>query len=153
MGWLGFGIGMGFRTARYSRYAARSVLRSGRRCGGGSRRPRGPVFHHGYCDINHRTQGAADRCAQSASYRRVEAAAITAERQRQAEAEYAAIQRRAQVAEQRAMAKARRVLRERRRAELWRKVNSVMHLKRDPPHEWDGQHSTTQAAYQYKSPV
>jgi hypothetical protein len=130
MGWLGFGIGMGFRTARYSRYAVRSALRSGRR--GGTRRPRGPVFHHGYCDINHRTQGAVDRCAQSARYRRVEAAAITAERQRQAEAEYAAIQRRVQVAEQRAIAEARRVLRERRRAELWRKVISVMSLKLEP---------------------
>jgi hypothetical protein len=125
MGWLGFGIGMGFRTMRYSRYAARSALRPGRR--GGYRRPRGPVYHHGYCDINHRTQGAADRCAQSARYRRVEAAAIAAERQRRAEAEYAAIHRRAQLAEQRAIAKARRIIREQRRAELFRKLISVMY--------------------------
>lgn len=49
------------------------------------RGPRGNHYSHGYCDIAHRTQGAADRCSVSGTYRKVEALAIARERQAQAE--------------------------------------------------------------------
>ncbi|HEY0691489.1 MAG TPA: hypothetical protein VGD71_20915 [Kribbella sp.] len=68
-------------------YGAKAASRAGR----SSCRPyraRAPHYSHGYCTIAHRSQGAAQRCATSAAYRRVEAAGIAADRQREREAAY-----------------------------------------------------------------
>lgn len=65
-------------------YGAKAASRAGRRSR--SYRPRAPRYTHGYCTVAHRSEGAAQRCAMTAAYRRVEAAAIAAERQRAWEA-------------------------------------------------------------------
>lgn len=85
--------------------AARSGSRS---------RARTPRYSHGYCTIAHRSEGAAQRCAMTAAYRRVEAAAIAEERRQQQEAEYRAIARRVEAAEWNAK---REVKRQRRQAQ------------------------------------
>lgn len=74
MGWISFGIGTAFRGARYTRKAIRYSTRGSRRSY--STRPKAPAYNHGHCTINHRTPGAAQRCSQTAAYRRAEAAAI-----------------------------------------------------------------------------
>jgi hypothetical protein len=51
----------------------------------GRRRPRGRYYSHGYCTIAHRSVGAAERCAETARYRREEARAIARKRQAIAE--------------------------------------------------------------------
>jgi len=48
---------------------------------GTRRRPGGWYYSHGYCTIAHRTLGAAERCAETAKYRREEAREIARERQ------------------------------------------------------------------------
>jgi hypothetical protein len=102
-------------------YGAKAASRAGR-SSHRPRRARAPHYSHGYCTIAHRSQGAAQRCATSAAYRRVEAAGIAADRQREREATYREIARRAAVAEQRAMREARR----QRRRQLWARHRNLM---------------------------
>jgi hypothetical protein len=52
---------------------------------GSRRRPRGRHYLHGYCTVAHRTVGAAERCAETARYRREAARQMARERQAIAE--------------------------------------------------------------------
>jgi hypothetical protein len=81
-------------------YSAKALGRSGR-----SYR-RVPRYRHGYCTIGHLSPGAADRCAQTAAYKRIERAAIVEERRRADDAAIAAAMKRAR---QRRLAKERGV--------------------------------------------
>ncbi len=72
------------------------------------RRPRTPRYSHGQCPTTHRSPRAAQRCSTTAAYRRVKAAAIAAERERQREAEYRAIARGVAAAERNAAKEAKR---------------------------------------------
>jgi hypothetical protein len=119
-------------------YGAKAASRAGR-SSRGSYRPRTPSYSHGYCTIAHRSEGAAQRCATSAAYRRVEAAGIAADRQREREAAYREIARRAALAEQRAMKEARR----QRRRQFWaRHRNLVPFSKKDASPDTAGARAT-----------
>lgn len=61
------------------------LLRAANRSHNRRRPARGNYYSHGYCQIAHRTQGAADRCSMTGTYRKVEALAIAREKQAQAE--------------------------------------------------------------------
>lgn len=92
-------------------YGAKAVSRAGHNSRG--YRPRSPVYSHGYCTIRHRSEGAAQRCAMTAAYRRVEAAAIAAEQRRAWEA----AEREAARREEAAIAAAAKWAKRQRRAE------------------------------------
>lgn len=107
------GIGLGFGVGPLRVYVP---LTSGRRR---RTRSRSRTWSHGHCTIAHRSQGAAERCANSPASRRVEAAAFAVAqlRERKAAAQAAERQHQRQVAaDQRAERKRARQHRAQERA-------------------------------------